>query len=250
MDEKKLTFTEHLDELRTRLIYAAIPVVVLFFVLFFTAAKPIFKILMAPILDSLPPEYRHLNFTSPFEVFMTDMKVAGLAALFISIPWIFYQFWQFISPGLYDKERSYIVPFSACSSIFFIFGALFGYFVMFPYGFKYMMSISVSPEIAPLLSVKEYFTLSTLLLLGFGVVFELPLLMVLFARIGLVSEAMLKKTRKYAILLCFIIGAILTPPDVVSQFMMSVPMVLLYEIGIIGVRLFGPKKRLSEDLPG
>lgn len=154
---------------------------------------------------------------------------------------IFYQVWRFVAPGLYQHEKRIVVPFSLLSSVCFLGGTAFGYFVVFPPAFRFLTSYSTD-YLTPLPAVKEYFSLCLRLLIAFGVIFEMPVFMVLLSKIGLVTPAFLNKNRKYAILLSFIVAAIVTPtPDVVNQLMMAVPLVVLYEISIVAVWLFGRK---------
>jgi len=149
---------------------------------------------------------------------------------------------MFVAPGLYDKEKRLMVPVVVLSTVFFVGGAFFGYFIVFPYGFKFFLGFA-SETIRPLPSMREYLGFASKLLLAFGVVFELPLIITLLAKLGMVS----KKNRKYALLLFFIGAAILTPPDVVTQMMMALPLILLYEISIVGARIFGKKNSEEED---
>jgi sec-independent protein translocase protein TatC len=148
---------------------------------------------------------------------------------------------MFVAPGLYQKERRMMVPIVILSSFFFIGGALFGYFVVFPWGFKFFMGFATD-TIRPLPSMKEYFGFAAKLLLAFGLVFELPLVLTFMAKLGIVSVDFLKKNRKYALLLFFAGAAILTPPDVITQILMALPLMVLYEISIIGAKIFGKKK--------
>jgi len=149
---------------------------------------------------------------------------------------------MFIAPGLYHKERRLFLPVIFLSSLFFIGGALFGYYIVFPWGFKFFLGFA-SETIKPLPSMKEYLSFSSKMLLAFGLVFELPLILTFLAKLGIVSVAFLKKQRKYALLLFFTGAAILTPPDVVTQIMMALPLMILYEISIIGAMIFGKKKK-------
>ena len=164
----------------------------------------------------------------------------------LSAPVIFYEFWMFIAPGLYKQERKLLLPIVLLSSVFFVGGALFGYFIVFPFGFKFFLSFATE-TIRPLPSMKEYLGFSAKLLLAFGLVFELPLIITFLARLGIVSVAFLNKNRKFAILLIFIVAAILTPPDVVTQILMAVPLMMLYELSILGAKIFG-KKKPEEDI--
>jgi len=159
----------------------------------------------------------------------------------LASPVIFLQIWRFVAPGLYQHEKKVIIPFTLLSSVCFLGGAVFGYLVVFPPAFQFLTSYSTE-HLAVMPAVSEYFSLALRLLIAFGVVFELPVFMVLLAKVGLVNSAFLNKNRKYAFLLSFVIAAILTPtPDVVNQLMMAIPLVILYEISIVAVWLFGRK---------
>jgi len=159
----------------------------------------------------------------------------------LASPVIIYQFWMFIAPGLYQKEKRMMIPVVILSTLFFVGGSLFGYFIVFPFGFKFFLGFA-SETIRPLPSMKEYLSFSSKLLLAFGLVFELPIVITFLAKLGIVSVEFLKKNRKYALLLFFAGAAILTPPDVVTQVMMALPMMVLYEVSIIGAKVFGKKK--------
>jgi sec-independent protein translocase protein TatC len=171
--------------------------------------------------------------------------VSLLAGIVVALPVIFYEFWMFVAPGLYRKERVVILPIVVISLFFFATGALFAYFLVFPFGFKFFLGFA-SDTIRPLPSMKEYLSFSSKMLLAFGLAFELPLVLTGMARFGLVDVAFLKKNRKYALLLFFIGAAILTPPDVVSQIMLAIPLMALYELSIVGARIFG-RDKMSVD---
>jgi len=238
-EEEKLPFTDHLEELRRRLIISVIAIAVGFIVSYFFS-KQLFEILMKPLIISLPPKST-LIFTSLPEAFFTYLKVSLLSGIFLASPVVLYEMWAFISPGLYKHEKRYVVPFVLFSSIFFIGGALFGYFVVFPFGFKFFLGFATD-YIRPMPTIKEYFGFCAKLLFAFGVIFELPLFVLFLSRIGIVNEKMLRKQRKYAILLVFVTSAILTPPDVMTQLMMAGPLLALYEISIWVAKVFGRKK--------
>ncbi len=170
-----------------------------------------------------------------------------MAGALLASPVIFSQIWRFVAPGLYRHEKKVILPFTLLSAVCFLAGAAFGYLVVFPPAFRFLMGFTTE-YLSPLPTVNEYFSLSLRLLIAFGVIFELPVFMVLLAKIGLVNTRFLTKNRRYAILLAFIIAAILTPtPDVVNQFLMAVPLMLLYEISIVAVWLLGRKKPAREE---
>jgi sec-independent protein translocase protein TatC len=174
------------------------------------------------------------------------LKVSLVAGIFFTAPVILFEVWAFIAPGLYSHEKKYVVPFVFFSSILFLLGTLFGYYIVCPYGFKFLLGFA-GYNIQPMLAIKEYFSFSTKLLLAFGFVFELPLFIVFLSKAGIVSPQTLSRQRKYAILLIFVIAAILTPPDVATQIMMAGPLIGLFEIGIIMAKIFRKKEEMAED---
>ncbi|MFZ2630603.1 MAG: twin-arginine translocase subunit TatC [Desulfosalsimonadaceae bacterium] len=237
-DAEKLPFTSHLEELRKRLIRCCIAVAV-GFAASYAFKEKLFEILTRPLIDVMEPGGA-LVFTGISEAFFTFLKVSFLSGILLAVPVIVFEFWMFVAPGLYKNERKLILPIVIISSFFFLGGALFGYFVMFPFGFKFLLGFATE-TLRPLPSMKEYLSFSSKLLLVFGFVFEMPIVITFLARIGIVSVDFLKTNRKYAILIIFIVAAILTPPDAVTQCLMAVPMVVLYEVSILGARLFGKK---------
>ncbi len=243
-EDEKLPFTSHLEELRKRLITVFIAVGV-GFVIAFGFKERLFNILVQPLVKVMK-EGETLIYTGLPEAFFTYLKVAVLTGLIVASPIIFYQFWMFVAPGLYKNERRLMVPIVVLSSFFFIGGALFGYFIVFPLGFKFFLSFATD-TIRPLPAMKEYFGFSAKLLLAFGLVFELPLVLTFMAKLGIISVEFLKKNRKYALLLFFAGAAILTPPDVITQILMALPLMVLYEISIIGAKVFGKKKATPKE---
>ena len=243
--DDKLPFTGHLEELRRRLIISFIAIAV-GFAASYGFKEYLFQILVKP-LTSVMGEGDTLIFTGLPEAFFTYLKVSLLAGIMLASPVLLYQFWMFVAPGLYRRERRVLLPIIFLSTIFFTGGALFGYFIVFPWGFKFFLGFATE-TIKPLPSMKEYLSFSAKLLLAFGLVFELPLVLTFMARLGLVSVEFLKKNRKYALIVFFAGAAILTPPDVVTQVMMALPLMLLYEISIIGARVFGkPAPAVEEE---
>ena len=236
--EDKLPFTTHLEELRNRMVRCFIAVGV-GFVVSFGFKEKLFQILVNPLIKVME-EGDTLIFTGLPEAFFTYLKVSLLAGIMVASPILLYQFWMFVAPGLYHKERRMLIPIVILSTFFFVGGSLFGYFVVFPFGFKFFLGFATE-TIRPLPSMKEYLGFSAKLLLAFGLVFELPLVLTFLARLGVVSVDFLKKNRKYALLLFFVGAAILTPPDVITQVMMALPLILLYEISILGAKIFGKK---------
>jgi sec-independent protein translocase protein TatC len=243
-EDEKLPFTAHLEELRKRLIVCFIAVGS-GFMLSYGFKERLFEILVQPLVR-LMKEGETLVYIGLPEAFFTYLKVAFLTGIIAASPVILYEFWMFVAPGLYKKERRLMGPVVLLSSFFFIGGALFGYFFVFPLGFKFFLGFA-SDTIRPLPSMREYFGFSAKLLLAFGLVFELPLVLTFMARLGIISVEFLKKNRKYAILVFFTVAAILTPPDVISQIMMAVPLMLLYEVSIIGAKLFGRQKSREKE---
>ncbi len=237
-EDDKVPFTEHLEELRKRLITCFVAVGV-GFVATYAFKEKLFYFLTRPLV-SVMKEGDSLIFTGLPEAFFTYLKVSLLAGIMLATPVLLYQFWMFVAPGLYKEERHTLLPIVFLSSFFFIGGALFGYFVVFPFGFEFFLSFATE-SIRPMPSMKEYLGFSAKLLLAFGLVFELPLMITFLARLGIVSVGFLKTNRKYAILLFFAGAAIITPPDVVTQVMMALPLMVLYEISIFGAKIFGKK---------
>jgi sec-independent protein translocase protein TatC len=241
--EEKQPFLSHLEELRKRLVVCAIGVGAAFVVAYFFSEE-LFYLLIRPLKRVMPAGER-LVFTGLPEMFMTYLKVAFLSGLVVASPLVFYELWMFIAPGLYQKEKQFAVPFVLCSSVLFVGGALFGYFVVFPFGFKFFMSFS-NENIQALPSVQQYFSFSLKLLFAFGIVFELPVVIFFLTKMGILTPAQLRKKRKYAALMAFVLGAVLTPPDVISQVLMAVPLLLLYEIGILVSYLAIRKKKAPQ----
>jgi len=244
MNEDKQPFMAHLEELRKRLVVCAIAIGI-GFIFSYIFSKRLFSLLIIPLKEVLPPD-SSLIFTNLPEMFIAYIKVALIAGIILAIPVIFYEIWMFMVPALYQKERKYLIPFVVASSVLFLGGALFGYFVVFPYGFKFFIGLATE-DIQALPSVKQYFSFSTRLLLAFGLVFELPVVVFFLTKIGIINPDLMKKNRKFAILGSFAVAAILTPPDVATQAMMALPLIVLYEISIIVSR--GAYKKRKEDAP-
>jgi sec-independent protein translocase protein TatC len=243
-EEEKQPFMSHLEELRKRLVAISIAVGVAFIICYIFSER-LFQYLILP-LKAVLPKGDSLIYTNLPEMFITYLKVALIAGILLSAPFIFYQLWLFIAPGLYQREKRYVIPFVLFSTILFVGGALFGYFVVFPFGFKFFLGFS-NQYIKALPSVKQYFSFSIKLLLAFGIVFELPVVVFFLTKMGLITPELLKKKRKYAILLIFIIAAILTPPDAATQCMMAVPLIVLYEISILVSKTARKKKKEEEE---
>jgi sec-independent protein translocase protein TatC len=244
MADEKLAFTEHLEELRKRLIICLIAVACGFSGSYYFADH-IFRFLSAPLYKELPQGSSFI-FTGLTDAFFTYIKLSFFTGICLAIPVILYQTWRFVAPGLYESEKRYVAPFIFLGTIFFVAGLMFGYYIVFPVAFKFFVSYSTdSIKIMP--SIKEYLSFSCMFLLAFGAIFEIPILLFFLVRIGIVSETTLRKNRKYAILLAFILAAILTPtPDVVNQVLMAVPIILLYELSLVMIKLMPAKKQEPE----
>ena len=243
MDEKKLPLTAHLQELRKRLIFSFIAIGI-GFVICYAFADTLFQILARPLMKIMPAG-GSLIFTSVAEAFFTYMKIGFIAGVILASPFILYQIWAFIAPGLYRHEKGYIVPFVLGGSLFFTLGVLFGYFIAIPVGFRFLLGYATD-FIKPMPSMKEYLTFTVKFLLAFGLVFEFPVVLVLLARIGIVDAKMLSKQRRYAILLVFILAAVVTPsPDLLTQVLTAIPLIALYELSILLSRIFGKKKKTA-----
>jgi len=247
--EEKMPFTAHLEELRTRIIRIIIAATIGFGVCWYFK-EWLFQIITRPLYRVLPPN-SFMIYTSLPEAFFNYMKISFYASLFLISPYILYQLWKFVSPGLYKSEKKYMFPFVISSTILFICGILFGYYLALPPAFSFFVEFS-SDFLKPMFSMREYLSLSLKLLLAFGVSFELPVVIFFLARIGVVNSKMLSRNRRYAILIIFIAAAILTPsPDALTQIIMAVPLMGLYEIGIIVAKLAEKKgakgKALKDD---
>ncbi len=242
-DMKEAPLLEHLVELRTRLVRCLIAVGV-GFAACYAFAERLLGILLKPLMDVMPGGSKLIATSLP-ETFFTVMKLALVAGAFVASPFIFYQLWQFVAPGLYKEERKIIIPVAVSSAVCFVGGALFGYFVVFPFGFKFFVDYA-SDYITVMPTISAYFSLAVTLLFAFGLIFELPVFIFFMTSLGLVTTKTLRKFRRWAILLSFIVAAILTPtPDAVNQLLMAGPMVVLYELGI-WVSWFVDKSRKEE----
>jgi len=247
-DDSRMPLTAHLEELRRKLIISGISWLVAFLGCY-TYAEKLFDLIADPVRQALPPG-TSLVFLTATEPFFTYLKIGALAGLLVALPVIFWQIWSFVAPGLYQHEKHYIIPFVLASTLCFVSGAFFGYQYVFPMAFKVLIQFgTASGEISAMLSMGSYLSLSSKLLLAFGLVFELPVVIFFLARMGIVDHKMLARNRKFAMLAAFVIGAVLTPPDVFSQTALALPFVILYEVGIIVARLFGKTRTVEDDLP-
>ena len=238
----QMSFLDHLEELRKRIIHSLISIGVALSVCWFFADN-LFLIVSRPIRSV----GINLVMTKPTEAFNLELKLAFLAAVFLAAPFILAQVWLFIAPGLYKHERRYALPFVLSSSLLFILGGLFGYFIAFPFALQFLIEWGTkNMGLTAMISASDYFDLFIMIELGLGVIFEIPALIFVLARIGLVSAGFLLRNTRYAILIAFVVAAIITPTtDIPNMMMMAVPMILLYLLGVVVAFLFG-KKRTKE----
>lgn len=240
--EKTMALAEHLAELRRRLIISVIAVGLGFLAAYYYSDR-LYWVLASPLLESLPEGQDFLVFTGVVEPFFIYLKVGLLSGIILASPVVLYEIWAFVAPGLYKEERRWFVLTVLFSAVLFAGGTLFAFEVVFPFGFKYLLSYS-APGLKPFLSMGEYFSMATRLLLAFGLIFQLPLAMLVLARLGVVTARQMASWWRYAIVAIVIASAILTPtPDVFNQLLMAGPLTVLYGVGLAAAAVFGKKKK-------
>lgn len=244
LDDGRMSFLDHLDELRKRLTHAVVALLVGFLAAFAFAARAQ-EFVMAPLLATLPPGGEFV-FTEPTEAFFLQLKIAAILGLLISSPYVMFQVWLFIAPGLYANEKRFAIPFVLGTTLLFAAGAAFSHYVVFPAAFSFFGSFSTGqvrflPRIAPVFGMYAW------LLLAMGAIFQMPMLVMVLARMGLVTARFLARNVKYAILIIFVVAAVATPsPDPVSQVVVAAPMIVLYGLSI-GVAWLFQKRRDADD---
>src|SRR3972149_6565645 len=239
----RMTLLEHLEELRRRLGWS-IAAIFVGFLLCWYWAPPIFAWLSVPITQFLPAGEK-LAFTGLVDPFMLYMKVALLAGIFLASPVVLYQFWLFVSPALYRHERRIVVPFIVFTTVFFLGGGYFGYKVAFPMVVHFLLQ--VGQGFRQVVTINEYFSMASKVILGLGLVFELPVLILLLSRLGIVTHRFLLKYFRYAVLVIFLIAAVITPtPDIPTQCVFALPMIALYLLGVLVAWVFGKKRPVEE----
>lgn len=249
-----MPLTEHLSDLRKRIVFPVITVLIVF-LFTFSFSEKIFEIISFPLKYelrlSLAAPYLQINdktatslvFLAPAEAFWMHMKIAFVSSLIISLPMFFYHFWKFISPGLLSREKKYFLPFMFSATALFIIGSLFCFLIILPFAMTFLLGYKTA-DITPMISVGSYIDFCLKFILAFGVVFELPLVIIFLTKFGLVTPKTLARHRKYALLFSFVAAAVLTPtPDAFNQTLMAVPIILLYEFGIILSRLIHRKPK-------
>jgi len=261
MSNYTMPLTAHLGELRKRIIISLVAVTITF-VIAFNYSEEIFRFIMFPLKYGLDFSARKLSFhfvpqdklhntklvfLAPAEAFWMNLKVAFVAGVIVALPVIFHQLWLFISPGLLQKEKKYVLPFILFATALFLAGAAFCFFIVLPFAMGFLLTYKVGDFLMPMLSVGQYVDFCLKFILAFGVIFELPIAIIFLTKMGIVTPQGLARNRKFAVLLAFIAGAILTPtPDAFNQTLMAVPIILLYEVGIWISPIFVKKNETAE----
>jgi sec-independent protein translocase protein TatC len=238
------TFISHLVELRSRLVRAVVAVSIVFGLLLFWA-RELYALLAQPLLAALPAGGQMIA-TDVVGVFLVPIKVAALVAFVIALPYVLYQVWAFVAPGLYANEKRLVLPLVVASSVLFLVGMAFAYFLVFPTVFEFMAK--VAPEgVAWMTDIEKYLSFVMTSFIAFGVTFEVPVVVIVLVRAGIISIKKLKEIRPYVFVGAFVVGAIFTPPDVLSQVMLAAPLYILYELGIALARFVGRSPGAAEE---
>jgi len=245
---KQSSFVEHLTELRSRLLKSIIYLFIFFIICYFFAEN-IYSFLVAPYAEAVKEDdvSRRMIFTALHETFITYLKVAFFAAMFVTSPIILTQIWKFVAPGLYKNEKRALLPYLIATPTLFFLGGMLVYYLIMPLAIKFFLSFETTTQFSNLpiqleAKVNEYLSLIMRLIFAFGISFQLPVLLSLLARVGFVDSQYLKKRRKYVIIIIFSVAAILTPPDPITQIGLGIPLLILYELSILSVRLIEKKK--------
>jgi sec-independent protein translocase protein TatC len=242
--EAQTPLMEHLEELRKRVLYAVIIVGIVFCFCYWQSGF-FFDFVTRPLVKVLP-EASTMSMLKLTEGFFTELKLSLMSAVFFAMPFILYQLWKFIAPGLYAHERKFVTGFVISASLLFFVGSSFAYYVVFPFGFEFFLNYAHGAVTANL-SIEWYLSFVTRLILGFGLVFELPVFTFFLAKMGIVTAEMMRKYRRYSIFAIFIISAVITPPDVFTQMLMAGPLIVLYEISVLIAATFGRKREVKEE---
>ena len=236
-EENGMGFLDHLEELRGRIIKSLFSIII-FSIVAYVFSERLLEFITRPI-----PE---VYFMAPTEAFSTRIKISLIAGIIISVPVIFYHVWRFIAPGLFKKEIKMLIPFVLASTIFFLIGAAFCFFMVLPLSMKFLLGFGTE-KLKPMIQIKDYVSFVSYLILAFGAVFELPVISYFLGKIGIITADTLRKGRRYAVTAILILAAVITPPDVFSQFMLAGPLYFLYEVSILVVKFTGKKKTAEED---
>lgn len=241
---ERLSIISHLEELRSRLVKSSLAVMV-GFALCYWQVQPIFHWIVRPLRDVAPDS--PLVMLKLTEAFMTYLKLALWAGLLVASPVVLYQLWAFVAPGLYRHEKRLIAPLVISSTILFAAGAAFTYYLVLPFAFKYLILEFTTGDVKATLSMSSYISSTCLFMATFGLIFQIPLVMMVLARLGLIKGATLARNRKYVLLASFVVGAVLSPPDIVSQTLVSLPLFLLFEVSIWLIRVQDLMRRRSQE---
>jgi len=246
---KQSSFVDHLTELRSRLVKSIIYLFI-FFVICYFFSENIYSFLVAPYAEAVKDDEvnRRMIFTALHETFITYLKVAFFAAMFITSPIILTQIWKFVAPGLYKNEKRALLPYLIATPTLFLLGGMLVYYLVMPLAIKFFLTFETSAQVSGLpiqleAKVNEYLSLIMRLIFAFGISFQLPVLLSLLARVGFIDSEYLKKRRKYVIVIIFIAAAILTPPDPITQIGLGIPLLILYELSILSVKIIEKKKK-------
>lgn len=243
--QQEESFVSHLVELRDRMIRSLIVVLALFFVCFYFSGE-IMKFLSQPLYQALPAGSKPV-FTDQAGAFFTLTKVSFLTALLASMPWVLYQAWAFVAPGLYEHEKKFALPLIFSSVFFLVAGIAFAYLFVLPAAYKFFIAMSSRTGADTLQDLQKYWDFTLAIFFGFGLTFEVPVVEMLLVKMGFVTVDQLKGARRYVIVGAFVVAAVLTPPDVLSQFMLAIPLVLLYELGIFLAGFLQARSRAPDD---
>jgi len=242
------TFISHLIELRTRLMHALFAILAVFVVLFlYPGSAAIYDFLAAPLMQALP-EGAKMIATGVITPFMVPMKLTALVAFMLALPYVLYQAWAFVAPGLYEHEKKLAMPIIVASTVLFLIGVAFCYYFVFGTVFRFINDFAPK-SITPAPDIEAYFSFVITMFMAFGLTFEIPIVVIILVRAGVVSIVKLKEARPYVIVGAFVVAAVVTPPDVLSQFMLAVPMCLLYEAGLFAARFVGVRQKEVESRP-
>ncbi len=263
MEDEKQPLTEHLGDLRKRIFISLITFLAAFMICF-SFAEDIFRLVVFPLKYNLVLSFQNpflqfvpedkldgakLIFLAPAEALWMSIKISAVSALILGLPVFFHQIWRFVAPGLLPHEKKYFIPFIFSASALFLLGSFFCFFVVLPFAISFLLTYKVGDILMPMLSVGMYVDFCLKFILAFGIIFELPIVIIFLTKLGIVTPQFLAKNRKYAILMSFILAAILTPtPDAFNQTLMAFPIMILYEIGILVSRLFKAKEAAAKEV--
>ncbi|HYX39537.1 MAG: twin-arginine translocase subunit TatC [Pseudobdellovibrionaceae bacterium] len=241
---KVMGLLEHVDELRSRIFKSVLAILILFMVAFYFS-EHILNYLKTPLIAVLPKGANVLHFTGPMDVFMAQCKLALFVSMVVGCPIWLYQLWRFVEPALYEHEKKYAAPFLISAVLLFVSGVCFCYFVMVPWSLGYLIGLGQTVA-TPIITVSDYMSLLTLLMLGFGIIFETPIILIVLSMVGVVSAQSLKANRRIVMVAIVIVAAVITPtPDPVGQLIMAIPMWLLYELSIFIIQIIDKKRHAN-----